>query len=239
MRSIAIIAAALASAALVAGCSAQHDAESGETVTKTIAVGDFHKIALAGSHDVTVRTGSKPSVRIEGPERAVERLEAEVEGDELRIHSRKGSSFTWSNSPKLRIEVTVPALEEATVAGSGRLAIDRVAGQAFKGSIAGSAELAIAELETRTVELNIAGSGHASVHGRTGRADYTVAGSGDLDAANLASRDVELTIAGSGNVTAQASGAVTGDIMGSGSARVTGGAACKVRKVGSGSIACS
>jgi hypothetical protein len=75
--------------------------------------------------------------------------------------------------------------------------------------------------------------------GKAESANYSVAGSGSLDAANLESRDVKLTITGSGNVSARATGTVTGNVLGSGSAKISGGAKCDVRKAGSGTIDCS
>jgi hypothetical protein len=259
MRAFITIAAGVGAAAVLAGCNAGNDSDASEITSRTVEVSDFRKIAVAGSYDVEVKTGSKPGVRVEGSERALDRLVVEVKGDVLEIHPRKGSSFSWGKSPKVRIAVTVPELEAATVAGSGKLAIDRVAsptfdssiagsaevsigqikGQSFKGSIAGSAELEVGELAVQTVEMSIAGSGEADLAGKTEQASYRIAGSGNLDAAKLESRDVKLSIAGSGNLDARATGTVTGSVLGSGSAKISGGAKCDVRKAGSGSIDCS
>lgn len=262
MRALFIAATAgvaAAAAALVAGCNAETESDAGPTTSRTVEVGDFRQIAVAGSYDVDVKTGGKPGVRVAGSERALERVVVEVKGDVLEIHPRKGSSFSWGRSPQVRIAVTVPQLEGATVAGSGKLAIDRVAsetfnssiagsaqvsigqvsGQSFKSTIAGSAELDVGALAVQTVELGIAGSGEAALAGKTEQASYRIAGSGNLDAANLDARDVKLGIAGSGNLAARATGTVTGNVTGSGSARIAGGAKCDVRKVGSGSVDCS
>ena len=257
MRALPIAAAAgVVAAALLAGCNAE--GEDGPATSRTVEVGDFRKIAVAGSYDVEVKTGAKPGVRVEGSERALERVVVEVKGDVLEIHPRKGSSFSWGRSSTVRIAVTVPELDGATVAGSGKLAIDRIAsetfnssiagsaqvsigqvnGQSFKSTIAGSAELDVGALAVRSVELSIAGSGEAGLAGKTEQASYRIAGSGNLDAADLDARDVKLSIAGSGNLAARATGTVTGNVTGSGSARIAGGAKCDVRKVGSGSVDC-
>lgn len=247
MRAVAITAAGLA-AAILAGCTAKSDE-----------VGEFRQLEIAGAYDVEVRTGSAPSVRVEGSQRDIERLVVEVKGDTLAIHPKKGNIFSSSDKSKIRIAITVPQLDAATVAGSGKLSIDRIAspsfessvagsaevsigqvnGKSFKGSLAGSGDLEVDQLAVQTVEMSIAGSGEAELGGKAERASYSIAGSGFLDAEKLDSRDIELTIAGSGNVKARASGNVTGAVMGSGSAKITGGARCQVRKMGSGSVDCS
>ena len=262
MRAFTMTGAVIA-AAILAGCTINSDKEgesdSGPAVSRTVQVEEFRKLEIAGAYDVEVRTGAAPSVQVEGPKRAVERLVVEVKGDVLTIHPKKGTNFNWTNRSKTRIAITVPQLDAARVAGSGTLSIDRItspsfdssvagsaevsigqgSGQSVKGSQAGSGELEVGQLAVQTLELSIAGSGDANLAGKAERASYTIAGSGSLDAERLESRDIDLTIAGSGSLKAKANGAVTGNIMGSGSAKISGGAKCGVRKVGSGSIDCS
>ena len=260
MRASILIATTTA-AVLLAGCTARGDGDgdAGPATSRTVQVGEFRKLEIAGAYEVEVRTGSAPSVRAEGSQRDLDRLVVEVKGDVLTIHPKKGTNFNWTNRSRTRIAITVPQLDAARVAGAGTLSIDRitspsfdssvagsaevsigqVSGQSFKGSLAGSGELEVDQLAVQTVELSIAGSGEADLAGKAERASYTIAGSGSLDAEKLDTRDIDLTIAGSGNVKARASGAVTGRIMGSGSAKIGGGAKCQVEKVGSGSIDCS
>lgn len=260
MRALAITAVGL-TATVLAGCTGRSDkqeADAGPATSRNFEVGQFRELELAGAYDVEVRTGSAPSVRVEGSQRTIDRLVVEVKGDVLAIRPEKGTNFNW-RSAKTKIAITVPELHAARVAGSGSLSIDRIAspafessvagssevsigqvtGESFKGSLAGSGDLEVDQLAVQSVELSIAGSGEAELAGKAERASYTIAGSGSLDAAKLESRDIDLTIAGSGNLKARASGNVTGNIMGSGSAKIGGGAKCNVRKVGSGSIDCS
>ena len=254
MRTFTMTGTAIA-AALLAGCTGNSDgdaeSDSGPATSRTVQVGEFRKLEIAGAYDVEVRTGSAPSVQVEGSQRDIDRLVVEVKGDVLVIHPKKRTNFNWSDKSKTKIAITVPQLDAAKVAGSGTLSIDRisspsfessiagssevsigqVSGQSFKGSLAGSGELEVGQLAVQTVELSIAGSGDADLAGKAERATYTIAGSGSLDAEKLDSRDVGLTIAGSGSVKARATGAVTGGIMGSGSAKIVGGANCKVQKM--------
>ena len=238
MRHPALVALVVGVSVASAACGNRKDDDAGPTASKAFAVGDFKRIELAGSFDVTVRTGSRPGVRAEGPQKMLDRLIVEVEGDQLIIRPRNGT-FHWGRSGPVRIAVTVPELHEATLAGSGTLSVDKVAADTFKATIAGSGDISLPSVAAKSVEIEIAGSGSGSLAGRADQAKYVIAGSGELDASKLSSKDLELSIAGSGSLDAQASGTARGEILGSGEVRISGGAKCTVEKHGSGSIVCS
>lgn len=221
-----------------AACGNSRDEAPGPAGVKDFPVGDFKRIESAGAFDVTVRTGTAPSVRAEGPQNVLERLEVKVEGDDLVIRTKDGRGFNWGRTP-VNVAVTVPQLHGATMAGSGNLSVDRVAADKFAATIAGSGNLSLPDVRAKSLELEIAGSGSGKVAGQADEARYLIAGSGEVDASKLQSRDIRLTIAGSGSVDAHASGAVRGEVMGSGEARISGGAKCSVDKMGSGSIVCA
>lgn len=226
-------------AVAIAGCSGRSEQEAGPMGAKTVAVGDFKKIESAGSYDITVKTGSAPSVRIEGPQNVIDNIVVEVEGDELQIHSKSGINLGWKNSGPVKIAVTVPQLNGASMAGSGTIAVDKVVADTFEAGIAGSGDLSLPSVSAKTVEVDIAGSGNVMLAGTAERASYDIAGSGSVDSAKLVTRDAKVGIAGSGTVNGHATGQVTGDVLGSGTATFTGGAKCSVDKMGSGSITCS
>ena len=240
----AIAAGILAAAVSTAGCAKerQESGGSGPTVERNYQVGGFDKIEVAGPYDVEVRTGSNPSVQARGGEKAIERMVVEVRDGELRIHPEKerGMRWNWRDHGKVTLTVTVPALTEATIAGSGGIRVDRVRGDRFEGTIAGSGNLSLDAVEVKALEFSVAGSGEArAASGRADNVDLNIAGSGDIDARGIASRDASVSIAGSGNVRAQATGTADVSIMGSGDVDLTGGAKCSISKMGSGNVRCS
>ena len=224
---------------LAAGCSASDEAKpSGVSGNRSFAATGFDTVSLRGPDDVIVRVGGQPSVTATGDSGLLERLTVEVVGSELRI-GREKTGLGWSSSKgAATVTVTMPAIKGASVAGSGNMDIDAVAGPNFQGSVAGSGELKIATLKTETITLDIAGSGDAKIAGTTGRAKYSVAGSGDIEAAGLSARDADISVAGSGNVAAGVTGNATISLVGSGDADITGGAKCSISKIGSGEVKC-
>lgn len=234
---LGIIAAAAAGSA---GCG-HAQADAGPTISRSYAVGQFDRIEVAGPYDVTVATGQAPSARATGSEKVIERLVVEVEDGALKIHPRKTNGFRmgWSNDGSAKIAVTAQMLDGAAIAGSGGIAIDRIAGPSFQASVAGSGDLKVAEVDVQSLKMAIGGSGAIEAAGRTREANYSIGGSGDIRAGKLASETAKVSIAGSGNVAGQATGTAKVSIAGSGNVKLTGGARCEISKAGSGNVSCS
>ena len=235
--------ASVAVAALLAGaCHFSADAEErdpGPEVTRSYQVGAFDKIAVAGPYEVKVVTGGQPGVSAKGGENLLAETDVVVEGDTLKIMPKKRKGFRWGWSDgKAVFTVNATALRGAAIAGSGGIAVDKVAGD-FDGDVAGSGALNLASVAGGKIKLAIAGSGDVSAAGKADSVDLSIAGSGDINAGGLAAQTADVSIAGSGTITANASGTADVSIMGSGDVELTGGAKCNVSKHGSGHVRCS
>jgi hypothetical protein len=235
--------AAIVAASALAGCQVHAQEGTGPTVNKNYNVGNFSEIEVAGPYDVEVRTGAKASVAARGGEKLLERTVVEVRGGKLVIRPENNHNFFhwgWGNNGKAHFTVTVPALNGASIAGSGDIKVDKVAGQAFEGSVAGSGGIDVAAMNVQQLKLSIAGSGGVKAGTGTAQsAEYEIAGSGDIDAGSVQAQSLKVSIAGSGGVKAHSSGTADVDIMGSGNVDVAGGAKCNVSKAGSGNVRCS
>jgi hypothetical protein len=244
MRLLAPTLFVIAAAASSAGCTRDRIEDAGPKTTRAFPVGNFSQIAVAGSYDVRVRTGGKPGVTVTGPKNILDHMEVEVDGNRLEIHPKKegmwGHRMHWGSHDKVTVDVVAPtSIEKASIAGSGDMAIDKVAGNMFDGSIAGSGSLGVASIDVQELKLSIAGSGDVTGSGKAQRADHSIAGSGSIDLPNVTTQDLKVSIAGSGDVATKATGTADISIMGSGDVTVTGGAKCNVHKMGSGSANCS
>jgi len=235
--------AAIVAASALAACHANAREGSGPTVSKNYNVGNFSAIEVAGPYDVEVRTGSNVSVSARGGEKLLERTIVEVQGDKLVIRPENNHNFFhwgFGRSGSAHFTVTVPQLNGASIAGSGDISVDKVAGQSFNGSVAGSGGIDVASMNVKELKLSIAGSGGVKAGAGTAQsAEYEIAGSGDIDAGAVQSQALKVSIAGSGGVKAHSSGTADVDIMGSGDVDVAGGAKCNVSKAGSGNVHCS
>jgi hypothetical protein len=232
-----------ASAAALAGCTQGHAEDGGPNTQRNFQVGAFEGIEVAGPYDVDVRTGSAPSVSASGPQKLLDHMVVEVEDGKLRIHpEERHGMFNWGSGihGNARVAVTVPALREASIAGSGGISVDKVNGDRFDGAVAGSGDLSIESLNVQSLELSIGGSGDVRAgSGQAGTAKYNIAGSGGIDARGVRVGTASVSVAGSGSIHGQATQTADVNIMGSGDVTLTGGAKCNVSKMGSGDANCS
>lgn len=235
MRKAAIL--AVSGLALAAGACTRERPDEGPRAQRAFQVGAFETVSLGGHHEVIVHVGGAPSVRAEGSERALDRLEIVVENGALQIRNRGNNWFGHHGSAT--VHVTVPSLSGANVGGSGGIRIDRVSGERFAAAVGGSGEILVQELRVRQADFSIGGSGEIKAAGSAERAQISVGGSGDVDLAAFEIRDAEISVAGSGDVSARATGTARISLAGSGDVAVTGPARCQVDRFGSGNVTCN
>src|SRR4030095_1333962 len=131
---------AIIGAVLILGACASANSQAGDARSRgqrDFQVGEFHKVSLAGSHDVIVTVGGAPSVRAEGDSEALERLGICVATRGLQAGNNRRGWFSGQQG-SVTVHVTVPSLDGASIAGSGNLRVDRAEADAFAASIAGS-----------------------------------------------------------------------------------------------------
>ena len=227
----------------LAACNYVADAQqrgnsSGQSSQRSYNLSGFNAVSVSGPYNVIVTVGPGHSVRAEGDTELLERLEVEVEGRSLKIRTRKGEWNRIATRGKATVHVTLPAIEAASIAGSGDMRIDQVEGRNFSASIAGSGDMDVASLRVGEAKFSVAGSGAIRAAGSAGQSNVSVAGSGDVDLDRLETRTASVSIAGSGDVRARASDTARVSIMGSGDVSIGGSATCSVSKMGSGSVRC-
>lgn len=233
-----LAAAAILLAGAAAACSASNGASvegSGSAGQRSFAVEGFDRVELAGYHDVRVTVGGAASVRAEGDEAELERLEIKVQNGKLWVGSKPGS---WTSRGKVIVHVTAPNLQGVEVAGSGNMDVAPLRAPQFRGGVAGSGNLVLQGLESDAASFGIAGSGNIRAAGRTRSVSLEVAGSGTGELGALQAETADISIAGSGDAQVSATGTAAVAIMGSGDVSITGGARCSVNKMGSGAVRC-
>ena len=94
--------------------SARRRRASPQRFDETRDVSAFTKIESGGSADITVTIGEKQSLTIEADDNILPLIETKVNGDKLTI----GSHDSYSPKTDIKITITVPALDSASVHGS-------------------------------------------------------------------------------------------------------------------------
>jgi len=237
MLLVPLAAGSLTGCSFASGEDGDGIAPRGGGTTRSYDVTGFTGVKLAGVDDVDVRVGPAFTVRAEGPTDVLDRLRIEREGDTLSVGRKRGVTMSRTTG-SAKIFVTMPRITQASLAGTGDLSVDRVAGETFGGALAGTGSLSLGALEVSRASFDLAGSGDLTAAGRTDRLEVSLAGSGNIDARGLAAKQASVNLAGSGNVHAAVNGAADINLMGSGDVDLGAGARCTVRKMGSGSVHC-
>ena len=188
------------------------------------------------AYDVEVRTGRTPSVP------AQRRREA-ARADGRRGQGRQAGDPPAEAARLLHIGLVAAmaapvrrspsrSCSGATIAGSGDITVDQVAGDSFEGEVAGSGDLDVGAIEVQSLEARRSPARAASRPARARRRapNMTSPARATSTPARSSAADAKVSIAGSGSVTAHATGTADVSIMGSGDVDMTGGAKCSVSK---------
>lgn len=184
-------------------------------------------VALHGPAQVVVSQGPVFRIDIEGDTGEYETRFARA-GDRLVVTGGHRATV---------VRITLPAVARLAVAGSGRLAADKLAPDGEL-AIAGSGRLEVGGVDGGRLKVSIAGSGRLAIDGRADALELSIAGSGSCDAEGLAVDSASVHVAGSGDAIFACNGQVEAHLMGSGNVIVLGAARCSVHAFGSGTVTC-
>lgn len=231
---------------VLAACGTVAAAQQGGESTRDYSLAGFDRVSSAGPQRVVIAVGPAALVRASGPIEALDLFEVEVEGGELRIGPKESlrNHDDWRDIESRELEpvtfhVMVPRLEAASLAGSGRVEVDRVDGDAFGAAVAGSGKLEVAALSVDSARFSVAGSGDLAAHGRAREARISIAGSGEVQTHDVASEAAWVSIVGSGNAALSVERDAHISIIGSGDVDIAGPAHCTVSRFGSGRVTCN
>ncbi|WP_298853006.1 DUF2807 domain-containing protein, partial [uncultured Sphingomonas sp.] len=107
---------------------------------RSFGVDNFERIRVEGPYVVTVATGRSTSVKASGDRRALDAVNAEVQGRTLILRPRLGAADNADGGAGLvTVAVTVFTLETARISGGGSLTVDRMRAPRIALSVEGSA----------------------------------------------------------------------------------------------------
>lgn len=195
-----LIATAVATLAITSGCSAVFQSTPGSGIAKTEVrtVEAFHAISVGGTSDVTVTVGGEQSVSVTFDDNLLEIVRTEVSNGMLRI----STNGNYSTSIGMKVEISVPTLDEAKVSGVSQLNIEGVNGSAF--------------------ELDISGVSSAEIVGTVDQLDVSVSGTAKAKLNKLISKSVTVDTSGTSSAKVFATDSVNADASGTSNITISG-----------------
>ena len=199
--------------------------------TRNVTVTDFDRIRVEGPYQVSLSTSRAPSARVEGSSVALDSVVVEVQGRTLVIRPNRGAWGGYPGRPVGLVSVTAGThdLTDATVAGTGSLAIDRVKGLSFNAVAQGAGSLSIADVRADKIAVALVGASSATLGGKVLALNAVLRGSGLLDASALQAKDAVLGLEGAGEIRASASNTATISANGPGRISLSGRPACAAK----------
>lgn len=173
---------------------------SGNVISETREVSDFHAIDLSGYGDLIVTQGDTESLIIEADDNLMEYLESDVVNGTLRLGYE--GSFRLSLDPTERIQyiLTVIDLDEVSISGSGTMITEELESEDLILDASGSGEFRIDDLNANSLSVTFSGSGEAEIAGTVTDQEIRISGSGNYAAEDLASETAEVNVSGSGEL---------------------------------------
>ena len=239
----ALATAALALALLVTPLPAsagQRIVGSGHTGERSLDLDGIRGVLNTTPGDLEIRQGDAERLVISADDNLLDAVETNVEDGILTRRFR--SKFNVRIRTHLRFTLTVKALEEIAITGSGdthaetldcpRLAVrlsgsgdvdlDALRSRRVELRLSGSGDVRVAELDAEDVETRLSGSGNVELRGKAGEQTLRISGSGNYSAERLGSRNARVSITGSGDGRVNVTDALEVSISGSGDLRYSG-----------------
>ena len=170
---------------------------NGIPVTESRSVPAFSSVSSEGNFIVYIFSGPHYKVTVNADENLLPYIETSVTGNNLRIHTRRLTSFK-SRIP-VEISVTTPSLKGIVQSGSGSITAEYFEADAFHCVVSGSGSIQTT-VGAGLVDAVISGSGRLNLTGTAIQGNFAVSGSGELDAWDLSVRDCDAKISGSGDI---------------------------------------
>ena len=199
-------------AALLPACGLGVDG-NGQRSNELRVLADFSRVESDGSLDVHVDQGAASAVTVSIDSNLQRMVVTRVAGSTLVIDVDGSIGDTVSGPQVL---VTMPALERATLSGSGRLTTSSFQqDQAVALDLEGSGDL-VFDGAVPSVAGNLGGSGELRITGAATSVDLSLDGSGTIDAIGCSATDAVVSLSGSGRVATTASRGARVRLSGSG-----------------------
>lgn len=180
----------------------------------------FTDISTSGVYKVVIEQGNTHSIRIDAEENLLPYILTDIEGGELKIHSKRG--YNIQPTKEIKVYITLQKVDKLSASGAGgftstgKLKSDRIQLQ-FSG--AADADL---DINTDLLKVGISGASNVKLKGNSERAEYGISGAGDIDALDLSTNDVKIGISGTGKANVFAEKKLDVSVSGMGNIKYKG-----------------
>ncbi len=183
---------------------------------KNVEISSFTELNVEVPFDIIFTQGDAATLKIEADAATLEIIDVVQKGDILTIKIKDNHNKN-TKAGDSKIFVSTAALKTINIAGSGSFTSTNTitTNETITTSIAGSGNIDAA-IQSSELKADIAGSGNITLKGTTKKVNFSIAGSGNFVLTDLIAEDVTGDIAGSGSAKVYANNLLEASIAGSG-----------------------
>jgi len=216
-------------------CSCEQITGSGNIITQTRHVNQFHEVKASGSVDIEVKNDADQSVRVEADDNILPHVITETRNGMLDVHLEHNISY---RNITVKVYVSAASVTRLIVSGSGTITSAGTLkdDRQIETHVSGSGDIK-ASVDAPAIKADVSGSGVLTLQGRTRDLNCNISGSGDLRCRDLLSENTNVSVSGSGTAHVFSSVHLVAKVSGSGDIYYSGNPASPdIHRSGSGSV---
>jgi len=183
---------------------------SGKLTSRTINLSGVTSVVSGANFEVHVKTGGPAQAKVTMDDNLVDRIQATVSGNELRLGIKPGNTV---RNATLRAEVTVKSLDRLAANGASHATLDStVTGPALRLSVEGASQIT-GPVGVERLDASESGASVLTLSGHANSMHLESVGTSQLHGSDLAVRDLDAALSGvsQATVTVNNTLAVTAD----------------------------
>lgn len=209
---------------------------SGNVVTTTRDVQDFHAIEIDYPAQVFIKQGETELVKIEAEDNFLPGLKTEVKNGTLNIFYKTENGKHVNPTKIVKITIVVKDLADVQFESAGELIIEKLKTDNLDVSLSGAGNLKLDDIRIKALSVNLSGAGSMTASGTADDLDLNISGFGDFKGGELHGKTASVTISGAGSATVWVDNELTAEISGAGSVNYYGSASVTRQISGVGSV---
>jgi hypothetical protein len=190
---------------------------SGNVVTKTREVYNFHSVNVEYPAEIVIKQGSVESFKIEAEDNVIENLRTDVKDGILTIASVDSHKRWVTPTKPVRITITVKELDEFNFDSAGTVKLDSLKSDTLDLNINGAGTLTLDDIQVKILNCRLDGAGTLTLSGTVDNLTVDMSGFGSFKAADLQAQVADVSIDGAGSATVWVEKSLTANISGAGS----------------------
>ena len=210
---------------------------SGNVITETREIEDFHAIEVDYPAQVFVTQGSAVSVEIEAEDNFLPGLQTRVQDGTLNIfYDVTGDAAVVNPSKAVKVRIVVKELDDVSVDSAGGLTLEGINTDALRVSVSGAGNLELKDIDVRELSVDLSGAGNMAASGNADDFNLTMSGFGSFNGRELHNKTAAVELSGAGGATVWVDDALDARISGAGSINYYGSPKVTKQVSGVGSI---